>query len=86
MRKDYKELYIITDMDRWDKTERWKSHKIWSYFRLLDIDKLFHTKRMWHRPFANIMFYMGIFHVAMWINYYVGLALYYSVQGDPLLP
>ena len=76
----------MTKANDWDKTERWKSHKIWSYLSLLDIDKLFHTKHRWHRSFANIMFYSGVFHVAMILNYYVGLALYYSVQGDPLLP
>ena len=76
----------MTKSNNWDKKERWKSHKIWEYIRLLDVDKWFHTKRMWHRSFANIMFYIGVFHVAMIISYYVGWALYYAVQGGTSFP
>ena len=77
----------MTDFsDDWDHTERWKSSKIWDYLSLLDVDKWFHTKHRWHRSFANIMFYSGIFHTIMILNYYIGWALYYSVSGDTSFP
>ena len=72
--------------DDWDKKEKWKSSKIWDYIRLLDVDRWFHTKHMWHRSLANIMFYMGVFHLVIIVNYYISLALYNALQGDMTFP
>lgn len=76
----------MTISDEWDKWERFKSHKIWSYFILIDIDKLFHTKSRWPRVIANMMFYSGIFHSVYILYYYISWLLYYMAVGDTSFP